>query len=71
MREQSVRRQGWLEAGKDMPKNPELNSEIRAHARESVDWILNDISRIEANQGKRLIDKVRSNVARARRRKTA
>lgn len=41
--ERPVRKQGWLEAGKDVRHDPDLEPEIAAHARETVEGILDSI----------------------------
>ena len=69
--ERRPRRQGWLEKGKDVKKDPELEPEVLAHAREPVENILDDISAIEERQSLRLTAKIRRNIAKASRRQAS
>jgi|GEM_PF-5302957 len=62
--EPRVRRQGWLEAGKDHRRaDKETEADIQVHVLESADSILDDISRIEENQARRLVAKGRRVIA--------
>ena len=63
--ERRPRRQGWLEEGGDVKKDPELEPEVLAHAREPVENILDDISAIEERQSLRLTAKIRRTIAKA------